>query len=225
MLSPNTQGVSALLFDSTDDTLTAVIRDILAFLPFATLAKGMADLGDFSDNDSDTGMRWADRGSYAWFTLESAYLWLIASFFTFLFIALLCDYLFVSSSGESRTRRFCLRRCHRKAGLAEPSKGGEAGVEGGEGDDQVAAEAKAVREGTTGENDVVIIKGLRKVFHKLQCCGLSRMNEGPNASFVAVKNIDIALEDKRMFCLLGHNGAGEDGLAQGVLQRCWQLGC
>ena len=59
-----TQGAAGLLFDEQDTGYVIVIRDLMGFLPFATLAKGIRDLGQFSDNEGDTGMKWSERGRW-----------------------------------------------------------------------------------------------------------------------------------------------------------------
>ena len=49
------QAAAAQMFEEQDTGYVRAIRDVLLFLPFATLAKAMQDLGEASDNDSDTG--------------------------------------------------------------------------------------------------------------------------------------------------------------------------
>ena len=61
LLSIMVQAAAAQMFEEQDTGYVRAIRDVLLFLPFATLAKAMQDLGEASDNDSDTGMKWSER--------------------------------------------------------------------------------------------------------------------------------------------------------------------
>eukprot|EP01113_Clastostelium_recurvatum_P005090 TRINITY_DN1226_c0_g1_i1.p1 TRINITY_DN1226_c0_g1~~TRINITY_DN1226_c0_g1_i1.p1 ORF type:complete len:879 (-),score=247.94 TRINITY_DN1226_c0_g1_i1:81-2717(-) len=75
------------------------LRYILCLLPFSLLSKGISDLSETISNDQK-GMRWADRTSNAFFTLEDSYKWLVIDFFIYFALALYLDNALPRTSGR-----------------------------------------------------------------------------------------------------------------------------
>ena len=117
---------------------------------------------------------WLVARSYAWFSVQDAFEWLIISFFTFLFLTFFIEFMFSSENGDSRWRRwFCQSWRKAKANpddlRAAAAAGGDGANADGDGNavglDAVIAEAKRVRDGKAADA-AMTIEGLRKEYYK-----------------------------------------------------------
>ncbi|KYQ89172.1 ABC transporter A family protein [Tieghemostelium lacteum] len=212
------QGVASFAFQ--EDFFVAV-RVILSLLPFALLTKGINDLSEASAGSVAVGLRWSERTSNAWFSLQDVYGWFIIDFFVFLIVALYLDNVIQSEYGVSKPLYFFLQPSYWKSSppkisansethqpTSKAKKNGLIGkdeieMEGGEmEDEEVVNERNNIINNTVSEDTAVKIVNLRKVYTTKSCCKVK-------SAYAAVKGTYLTIGNGQLFVLLGHNGSGK----------------
>lgn len=185
------------------DTTDLVWRIIFSFLPFALLAKGLGDLGSYTDSSLKLGLRFNDIGTYGFFPLTEVYWWLAIDFGFYLIIALYLDNVLYSR----RKLWFFLQPSYWTGATTRPpmKEEDEEQFTVEDVDEDVKAEEDYIKSNTMNENDAVIIENLVKTYQSkiLGCI------PGGGKPFRAVKGVFLTIQKGSLLCLLGHNGAGK----------------
>jgi ATPase subunit of ABC transporter with duplicated ATPase domains len=142
------------------------------------------------------------------------YEWLLIDWAVFLVLALLIDYLFGGVHGDNRIRRwlamlYALDSHAVDAYIPFRSKEKETDEEMtdmSEKDNDVLQEEQFVKKGNTTDNTVIELQNLRKVYKKYKYF----FYHDKKGDFTAVQGLWIHVEGGQLFCLLGHNGAGDE---------------
>jgi len=125
------QAARNVLFERDASGGVVAVRSVLRTTPFYALAKGMFDLGGFSDNEADTGMRWRDIGDYADYTLLHCLWTLVLNFFVYLALTFLLESVLEHTGGDMNlwcglkmcaTRRSCRRAEPGRPGGSAPAQ-------------------------------------------------------------------------------------------------------
>jgi ABC-type Na+ transport system ATPase subunit NatA len=194
------QSFTGLIYQDTTDL---VWRVLFAFLPFAMLAKGLGDLGSYTDSALKSGLRFNDVGSYGFFPLTDVYWWLAVDFGVYLVIALYLDNVLYSR----RKLWFFLQPSYWTGAAMRPTSkpDDEEKFVVEDVDEDVRAEENYIKSNQLNDNDAVIIDNVVKTYQsKLLGC----IPDG-SKPFRAVKGVYLTIQKGSLLCLLGHNGAGK----------------
>jgi len=216
------QAARNVLFERDASGGVIAIRSVLRATPFYALAKGMFDLGEFSDHSSDTGMRWRDIGSYAPYTLLDC-LWTLALNFVVCLAATVVLEPFMDGEVNTGCCARTLSRRRSRPGSATDKQGGTSGGHVGEAEGGAIHGTGGTDHTTVTEMPVVKLVSLRKEFVKCGCgwwrswwpgCGRhagheQRRRRCRESAFVAVHDVSLVMRHKELFCVLGSNGAGK----------------
>ncbi|XP_042499405.1 ABC transporter A family member 2-like [Macadamia integrifolia] len=209
------------------DTYSKKYRIIWSFFPPNLLAKALSLLSDATKTPEDHGISWSARAKCppsspnCLMTIDMVYIWLLSTFFLWLFLAIYFDNIIPNSAGVRKSLFYFLNPGY------WTGKGGGKVEEGGifscagsippvdyvtPEDQDVLDEENVVKqqfnEGVVDPNVAVQLRGLAKTYpgttNITGCCKCKR-----TPPYHAIKGLWMNLAKDQLFCLLGHNGAGK----------------
>ncbi len=217
---------------------------IFRWLPFMLLGKGMDDIGSLSGED--VGFTWASRTSNSYWSLADTYRWLIIDFFVIFLVTLYLDNVVKGEFGRPKPPYYFLTPAYwtgkPRADVVHAPVPADleaklfadkvVTVQMSDGtlqqmrlpfqtdDEGVLAEDRRVAGMSFGQEGApsIVIKGLNMTFRKSWMC----IPTGD--PFYAVRKVNLSIEESKLFCLLGHNGAGKSttiNMLTGLINPTW----
>ncbi|XVF51956.1 hypothetical protein PTKIN_Ptkin04bG0225700 [Pterospermum kingtungense] len=222
-----TQLPTTLGFPYGSKKYSKTLQNIWSFFPPNLLAQALKLLADATSTPDGKGISWTSRTKCAPYeqgcvlTINDIYIWLVATFFVWVVLAIYLDNIIPNASGVRKSLFYFLRPGY------WTGKGGGKEEEGGifsfigslppleyvsPDDEDVLEEENLVkaqaREGVIDPNVAVQIRGLAKTYPgstKIGCCCKCEKT----SPFHSVKGLLVNLAKDQLFCLLGPNGAGK----------------
>ncbi|KAF4375889.1 hypothetical protein F8388_004979 [Cannabis sativa] len=220
-----TQAVTAFGFPYSS-SISKPLRNIWSLFPPNLLAEALQLLVSATATPQDVGVSWSNRGKCAAndddcvITINDIYIWLVATFFIWLVLAIYFDNIIPNVSGVRKSVFYFLNPGY------WIGKGGNNVKEGGicscigslppqehitPDDEDVLEEENLVKqqimEGVDDPNIAVQVRGLGKTYPgstNMGCCKCKR-----NPPYQALKGLWVNFAKDQLFCLLGPNGAGK----------------
>ncbi|XVF51954.1 hypothetical protein PTKIN_Ptkin04bG0225500 [Pterospermum kingtungense] len=202
------------------------LRNIWSLFPPNLLAQALKLLSDATSTPKGKGVSWRRRTKCApnaegcVMTINDVYIWLVATFFVWVVLAIYLDNIIPNASGVRKSLFYFLRPGYWTGKGGKEKEGGICSCIGSPpplehvspDDEDVLEEENLVkaqaREGAVDPNVAVQIRGLAKTYPgsmKIGCCCKCEKT----SPYHAVKGLWVNLAKDQLFCLLGPNGAGK----------------
>ncbi|XP_024514873.1 ABC transporter A family member 2 [Selaginella moellendorffii] len=197
----NSMGFCIFIFGSLTQLVTTMgfpydprypsyIKTLWSFFPPNVFAIGLMYLGEGTATKRDRGLLWKDVSSCPPFHVDcnivmaEVFVWLFGTFFIWFFLAIYFDNVLPDANGLRKSLYYFVRPSY-WAGRSRCKR--------------------AERDGTVDPNVAVQLRNLTKVFPGVR----SRGHWKKSPPFHALQGVSLDIEKEKVFCLLGHNGAGK----------------
>ncbi|XVF50157.1 hypothetical protein PTKIN_Ptkin04bG0073300 [Pterospermum kingtungense] len=208
------------------DNFSKTLQNIWSLFPPNLLAQALKLLSDATSSPEDIGVSWSRRTKCApnddecVITINDIYIWLAATFFVWVVLAIYFDNIIPNASGVRKSLYYFLRPVYWTGKGGKEKEGGICSCIGSTppvehispDDEDVLEEENLVKtqaeEGAVDPNVAVQIRGLAKTYpgtRKIGCCCKCKKT----SPYHALKGLWVNLAKDQLFCLLGPNGAGK----------------